>query len=143
MITKTMTVISCSDWDKFIVQTYNRPYCFQQQNGCRDRGKFQFSVPVEDYNLPDDFSHLSQSLATDTVIIPAIRSSVPLEVWLERDPSLKIKPRSGELETDAFLSFITTLFWHREFYPSIYLLANDLYEKGLLPAGDYLIDIDW
>ena len=29
------------------------------------------------------------------------------------------------------------------FYPNFQMIANDLHEKGLLPAGEYSIDIDW
>lgn len=34
------------------------------------------------------------------------------------------------------------LFWERNFYPDINTLANDLYKKGLIKKGEYLIVID-
>jgi hypothetical protein len=35
------------------------------------------------------------------------------------------------------------MFWERNFYPDTYTVANDLYDKGLIEAGDYIINIDW
>lgn len=35
------------------------------------------------------------------------------------------------------------LFWERNFYPDIHVIANDLCKKGLLLAGEYDIKIDW
>ena len=37
----------------------------------------------------------------------------------------------------------TELWWERNFYPDVSMIINDLHSKGLLPAGDYSIDIDW
>lgn len=36
-----------------------------------------------------------------------------------------------------------SLWWERNFYPSVEVVANDLHARGLLPAGEYTIDIDW
>lgn len=35
------------------------------------------------------------------------------------------------------------LFWERNFYPALQVVANDLYKKGLIEKGDYVINIDW
>jgi hypothetical protein len=35
------------------------------------------------------------------------------------------------------------MWWDRNFYPNLQMVANDLHEKGLLAAGDYIISIDW
>ena len=35
------------------------------------------------------------------------------------------------------------MWWERNFYPDVQMIANDLHSKGLLQAGKYLIDIDW
>ena len=47
-------VIDVSDWDKLVIETYKRPYSFQQQDGCKDRGTFRFSVPNEE---TDDYEN--------------------------------------------------------------------------------------
>lgn len=43
---RTEQVISVSDWDALVEETYGRPYSFQQQDGCKPRGGFHFSVPA-------------------------------------------------------------------------------------------------
>jgi hypothetical protein len=35
------------------------------------------------------------------------------------------------------------MFWDRNFYPNVQMVANDLHKKGLLEAGEYSIRIDW
>ncbi len=35
------------------------------------------------------------------------------------------------------------LFCERNFYPDLHTIANDLYERGLIEAGEYVINIDW
>ena len=60
---------------------------------------------------------------------------VSFKAWLARDP----KEWNGDPNKKNCLE----LFWERNFYPSLESVANDLYEKGLLPAGNYAINIDW
>ena len=60
---------------------------------------------------------------------------VKFKTWLERDPKQPV----GEDKKDWEIE----LFWERNFYPDIYTVANDLYEKGLIEGGEYLINIDW
>lgn len=60
---------------------------------------------------------------------------VSLAAWLARDPKTKIKDQKYDFELE--------LWWQRNFYPDIQMIANDLYEKGLLEAGEYAIDVDW
>jgi hypothetical protein len=38
--------IDSSDLDELIQETYGRPYCFQQQDGCRDRSVHHVTVPA-------------------------------------------------------------------------------------------------
>jgi hypothetical protein len=35
------------------------------------------------------------------------------------------------------------MWWERNFYPDIQIVANDLHSKDLLEAGTYIIEIDW
>ena len=65
---------------------------------------------------------------------------VSFKAWLERDPKQKIN--SDDARRQA-CGFGLNLFWKRNFYPSIDMIANDLHSKGLLPAGEYCINIDW
>lgn len=117
--TRTIVVVEDHDWDKLVQQTYGRPYCFQQQDGCQPRGTFELDVPsdYEDY----DNDEVAE-------IINGPEMGVSLKAWLARDP-----------ESDG----LGKLWWQRNFYPSIGALANDLHSKGLLDAGSYTIIIDW
>ena len=57
------------------------------------------------------------------------------KAWLSRDPKQQIPGRDE--------AWALKLWWHRNFYPDVSMIINDLHAKGLLPAGSYLIDIDW
>lgn len=123
---RTERIVDSFDLDTLVKETYSKPYCFQQQNGCKDRGTFKFTVPeqgydYENYSLPDKLNGEVEG--------------VSFKSWLERDP----KEWNGEPD-DAFM---ISLFWERNFYPEFQTLANDLYAKGLIEAGDYTLEIDW
>ena len=65
----TEKVVSVQDWDKLVETTYGRPYRFQQQNGCQDRGTFLLAVPSEETNdfenptVPEEVNHPDMGLA--------------------------------------------------------------------------------
>lgn len=123
---RTEKVIELAEWDALVIKTYGRPYSFQQQDGCKQRGSFRFSVPAP----ANDF-------AVETVpeIVNHEQMGVSFAAWLHRDPK---KPLPGQ-EYDYELG----LWWERNFYPDVQMVANDLHYRGLLEAGDYTIDIDW
>lgn len=145
MKTKSVNVIDVSDWDKLVVDTYGRPYSFQQQDGCKDRGKEYLTVDGQ----PDDYEN-------DTVpeIINGEDMGVSFKAWLERDPNAPLNPTDEEIGSCNYFynedrekwckskSHIN-LFYERNFYPHVSMIANDLHARGLLPAGEYMIDIDW
>ena len=118
-------VIDVGDWDTLVEETYGRPYSFQQQGGCKERGTHDFTVPdgADDYEGRTSISENDDEMG------------VTFAAWLERDP--KEPSKEGEPE------YHTHMFWERHFYPDMQMIANDLHEKGLLPAGSYMIDIDW
>lgn len=121
---KNVKVIDLGEWDDLVEKTYGKPYSFQQQNGCQSRGTHYFKVP--DY--ADDFEN-------DTIPekINGDEMGVSFKAWLARDPD--------EWNSDEY--YFKDLFWGRNFYPEFQTVANDLHEKGLIPAGEYQIDIDW
>ena len=125
----TKKVIEVNDWDELVSKTYGRPYYFQQQDGCKDRGFFNITVPIEDpYDyendiIPEEVNHEEKG--------------VSFKAWMERDPLQKLS--NPEEQQD----FNLRLWWYRNFYPEIDMIINDLHAKGLLPAGDYSINIDW
>lgn len=128
MKTNTLKMIDVLDWDDLVVETYGRPYNYQQQEGCQSRGIFKFSVPlgeVDDEEMPDSVPD----------VINGEEMGVKFSSWLKRDP----KEWNGIKGDEKWLD----LFWDRNFYPSIYMVIDDLYKKGLIEKGDYVINIDW
>lgn len=125
---KTKQVIELSEWDTLVEETYGRPYSFQQQDGCQSRGTVEITVPSEasDYerdSIPEEVNHETMG--------------VSLKAWLARDPKQKLTdPESQE-------AYCLQLWWERNFYPDIQMVANDLHAKGLLEAGEHTILIDW
>lgn len=121
-------VISVQDWDELVINTYGKPYSFQQQDGCKSRGTFDFEIPdkrgIEDYS-------------NDTIpeVINGDEMGVSFKAWLERDP----KEWNGKKGDERFLD----LFWDRNFYPHISMIIEDLHKRGLIEEGEYTIDIDW
>lgn len=112
-----------------VEETYGRPYKFQQQDGCRDRGIVSITIPDEDYD-----EDMNDSIPEN---INSAEIGVKFKVWLERDPEQPLSNYEGTPEVGL------RLFWERNFYPDIQTVANDLYDKGLIEAGDYFINIDW
>ena len=117
--------IDVDDWDEIVKETYGKPYSFQQQDGCKDRGIAYITVPDDE----EDFD-------TDSVpeIVNRSQMGVSFKAWLARDPSIRIRKED---------QWSTNLWWERNFYPHVSMVANDLHAKGLLPAGEYQIVIDW
>ena len=125
---RSLKVIDVRDWNDFVKSTYGRPYHFQQQEGCMNRQMFEFDVPDE----ASDFTN-------DTVpeVVNHSDMGVSFAAWLARDPEAPLGGPDGR--TDYGLE----LWWHRNFYPDIQTVINDLHAKGLIEAGHYAIDIDW
>lgn len=130
---KQVNTITCQDWDRVVTETYGRPYCLQQQAGCRDRGTYDITVPsLENYD--DDYPDTIPEVVNGPII------GVNFKAWLERDPAqyLTQEERFPELRGHSL-----SIWWKRNFYPTIESVANDLHAKGILPAGEYTIVIDW
>lgn len=117
--TSTRKIIDVHEWDALVRKTYKRPYMFQQQEGCRDRGVVWLKVPEVEYKAKMNLNIFG----------------VRFDTWLKRDPEKPLKNQTT--------SFQLELWWERYFYPDVQLLANDLYTKGLLPRGEYGIEVDW
>jgi hypothetical protein len=124
--TTTVKVIKVRDWNELVKKTYNKRYNLQQQDGCKQRQFYHIDVPADYGDFEND--EIPEEVNGEI-------EGVRFEAWLARDKD----KLGGELESD----FDLDLFWHRNFYPSLDRLINDLYEKGLLDEGEYKIDIDW
>jgi hypothetical protein len=128
-IYKTQKVIDVSDWDDLVVETYKRPYSFQQQDGCKERQRVRITIPDHPYDFEND---------TVPEVVNGDEMGVSFKAWLERDPEQAL---NTDDEWDR--TYGIGLFWERNFYPDVQMIANDLHAKGLIEAGDYVIDIDW
>lgn len=123
---KNVKMVAVDDWDNLVSTTYKRPYNFQQQSGCQSRGSFYLTIPSEgeDDEMNDE---IPEEINGEIM-------GVKFKKWLERDPNLPV---------DGTTDYSVGLWWHRNFYPDIYTVANDLHKRGLIEAGEYLIKIDW
>lgn len=127
---QSVKMISVEEWDELVTKTYGRPYNFQQQDGCKARGIEEIDIPN-----PDPWDYENESIPEK---VNGKKMGVSFKAWLERDPS---QPLDSEDEWER--SHGLNLFWSRNFYPSVEMVANDLYNRGLLPEGEYVIKIDW
>ncbi len=127
--TRTEQVIDVGDWDQLVIDTYGRPYSFQQQDGCKERQRVKITIPDEAYDyendtVPEEVNHEDMG--------------VSFKAWLERDPN---QPLDSPDEWDRKNGL--SMWWQRNFYPDVQMIANSLYRMELIEAGEYTIDIDW
>ena len=122
-------VIDCSDWDALVQETYGKTYNFQQQYDCQSRGMFSLTIPCDNWEEEEE---MHDSIPEE---VNGEKMGVKFDLWLARDPKQPIPNQEYDWELE--------LFWERNFYPSVYTVANDLYKRGLIEAGDYSIKIDW
>lgn len=119
-------VIDVGDWDNLVEETYGRRYSFQQQDGCKERQQVDITIPDESYDYEND---------TVPEVVNGEEMGVSFKAWIERDPKQALSCGRADYGLE--------LWWERNFYPDVQMIANDLHEKGLIEAGDYVIDIDW
>ena len=136
--TQKINMIDDEDWDNFVEHIYGRPYNFQQQNGCRNRGVVKFRIldgEVYSSEYGDEHDEIPEITNTEVMC-------VKFDAWLERDPKKPI-PQDEEEDSEEYTLWRTELWWHRNFYPHLDKLIEDLHGKGLLDEGEYAIEIDW
>jgi hypothetical protein len=129
--TNTRKTIDLHEWNSFVQEVYGRPYNFQQQDGCKSRGFYEFTVPSKPYDYPpDDFEN-------DSVpeVVNHEDMGVSFKAWLARDPKQPLPGRKDDYGLE--------LWWERNFYPSVDMIIEDLAARKLLEPGDYTILIDW
>jgi len=118
--------ISLKEWNKLVQKAYGRIYNFQQQDGCRGRGIEHLSVP----GIAEDYKNDSIPEEVNGPIM-----GVSFKAWLSRDPKQPIEGQEFDYERE--------LWWERNFYPNLQMVANDLCKKKIMEAGEYIIEIDW
>lgn len=126
---ETKKVIDSFDLDDLIKETYGKPYCFQQQDGCKGRGSEYIKVPKSN---PYDYENDSLPFK-----INGEEMGVSFKSWLSTTEE-EVNTNHPEKYSGQ-----NDLWWERNFYPYIGMITNDLYEKGLIEEGEYMIEIDW
>lgn len=126
-------VVNVQDWDELVQETYGKVYNFQQQNDCQERGTFTIKIPSEYTEDAEMYDSIPE-------VVNGVEMGVKFAVWLARDPK---EPLKDETDDSRLSDWRIDLFWERNFYPDIHTVANDLYKKGLIEAGEYDIKIDW
>jgi len=121
--------IDSDDWDNFVEKTYNKIYCFQQQDGCKLRGVVTISTNAV---YEEDFENTEIPFEVN-----GGEMGVSFETWLNTSPEDTAKHFNPEYHWQ------NRLFWQRNFYPDVNVIASDLCKRGLLEPGEYQINIDW
>lgn len=131
---KNVSIISVQDFDKLVKDTYGKYYSFQQQDDCKSRCTEYISVPTE-----------AKDIGRDTIpeVVNGENMGVSFKAWLERDVKQGLKGGGERNEEPSDETWMIEMWWERNFYPHVSMIVNDLHAKGLLPAGDYGIEIDW
>ena len=99
---KTRNVIECGDWDELVVNTYGRPYKFQQQDGCQSRGNVHLIIPSAD-NDGEMYDKIPE-------IINGEIMGIKFAKWIERDPKAPLNPilSGGQLQRVALARNLVT-----------------------------------
>lgn len=127
---KNVKLIESYELDKFIEKIYGKPYSFQQQAGCIERGIHNIEIIGEKYESSDDLPDtVKEEINGDDMC-------VSFESWLKTDPS-EHKERNGWSDWEV------KLFWARNFYPCLEDVMEDLCKKGHIKPGQYTINVDW
>lgn len=126
MKVKDRKIIDVHDFNDLVTSTYGKPYNFQQQDGCKPRGIFWFTLPCVGEDYPND--SIPEEVNGD-------KMGVSFEAWKTRDPKAPVGEDSE--------GWMVGLFWERNFYPDVDMILEDLNNKGLLEDGEYGINIDW
>ena len=138
MLGEKITLISVQEFDELVRHTYKKPYSFQQQDGCKDRGLFKFTAPDEEwFDFPRD---------TNPMLVNGDEEGVSFKAWLMGDPTASVFQNDWGKSNEPVSTYrphSIQLVWYRNFYPDVSMLINDLHDKGLIEAGEYGIDIDW
>ena len=124
-----VTIIDVDEWDNLVMETYDKVYNFQQQDGCQDQKTVYLTIPDQAYDYQND---------SIPEVVNGDKMGVSFKAWLERDPEQGLNT-DKQWDREHGLS----IFWLRNFYPELQTVANDLHNRGLLEAGEYGINIGW
>lgn len=136
LLIETVKMIDVNNWNKFIQEVYGKPYNFQQQDGCKEEGLETFVCTTTEEFLEWGMEE-TEYKATEIPFKVSKNDEemgVNFKTWLNTTPEETSKNFKTQSENE--------LFWQRNFYPHIDMIAHDLYLKGLLEPGEYTINMD-
>lgn len=134
--TKTVQLIELADWDEFVSEVYGKIYSFQQQDDCKPRGTYPFSIPDIEYDA-EEFDYENTEIPFE---VNGEEMGVSFETWL----NTKVEDTEKHFQSVPYgASYANEMFWERNFYPSVETIIWDLHKRGLLDEGEYMINIDW
>lgn len=120
---KNVVKFDLEEFNKLVETEYWNPYHFQQQDWCKQRWVFEFSVPNNEW---DEYEWILEVKQLD---------KYESTMWVDFIKWQQTHPIDN--------SWQEVLKYQRYFYPSIYPVVNDLFMKWIIPEWDYLINIDW
>lgn len=131
--TKTIDV---SDWDRFVCEHYGKDhYSFQQQNDCIDRGNYSVTVSS---TTKDPY----ENKTIDDMVIKCNHENMGVSFVVWRDtPKDYFTKNNLTIDKDGYN--FDGLWWDRNFYPDVEMIARDLFFKGIIDSEDFEIVVDW
>jgi hypothetical protein len=117
---KSVKLIDETEFSQLVREAYGRPYRLQQQDHCMGQNEIELiTIPDEGIDIDDPQR---------------------FEEWRDAEaPESRGVDQFGDMRWD----WEVELHWEREFYPPLQELVNDMYERSLLPQGDYAIRAYW
>lgn len=124
---KAVFVVWEGELSKLIGKHYGKPYKIQQQGDMMSNDSY-FTVEVG----PDMEFEIDDWAADDTDEVIEAKAIAQIAAWQAKECPPEHKGTYSE-----------ELWWEREGYMPYDILLWDLNRKGLIPAGDYLIEVMW
>lgn len=91
-------------------------------------------IPITNEEI-EEYDYSNESIKFD--LYSDYEMGIKFEIW-KNSTFDEIKSNFPDDNDSAITTFI-----ERNFYPAIQVVANDLYNRGLIEAGSYIINIDW
>jgi len=146
---ETAIVIEALDFDKFVESVYKRPYRLHKSVDFFVKElemclvvklpQVNFNLENEDFMDSEDgkwgIYNVDNGGRRDGGLPIRCHYGASFKTWSERDTE---KPFDTQTHTATNKDHLDK-FWKTYFYPAPLVLLNDLYQKGHLTAGNYII----
>lgn len=113
--TEKVFFVTYEDWDDFVSEVYGKPYSLEKQKEGIS-STYVFDVP-NNWDKQTDDTYYNESYG------------VPLDYW---------KRLNADIYTFSSIEDFNK-FWHKEMFPDVRALLNDLNKQGIIETGKYVI----